>query len=447
LYRSEKRDLVFSATGDSLITRRLAVYDEPQFLSLFELVRGADAAFTNLEMIFHEFEGYPAAESGGTWMRGDPALLDDLAWAGFDLFSIANNHTMDYSAGGMLATVRELRARRMVYAGAGNNLAEARGPSYLETPAGRIALMAASSSFAWFGMAGSQREDVQGRPGLNGLRHKTVYQVPPAAVEMLQGLAQDLGLQTNQQRLAESGWGDREPAGAETDFAGLRFVAGGDTRIITIPHEGDLNDICRFVADARRQADWVVYSLHAHEKGCDRHIPADFVVDACHRVIDAGADMVIGHGPHVLRGVEVYRGRPIFYSLGNFIYQNETVLRLPSGYYEQMGLGSGATPADAYDARTDKGRRGRPVDPAYWEAVLARVVFKSGELSSIELYPVEVGFGRSRSQRGRPVLASGTAAAQILAKMDQLSQPFGVKVCDECGVGRLSWSNSGGGRA
>ncbi|MDP2856365.1 MAG: CapA family protein, partial [Bacillota bacterium] len=291
------------------------------------------------------------------------------------------------------------------------------------------------------------REDVQGRPGLSGLRHKTTYKVPLAAVEMLRSLAQDLGLQTNQQRLAESGWGDRSVSGEETDFAGLRFVPGAETAVLTSPHEGDLQDICRWVADARRQADWVVFSLHAHEKGADRHTPAAFVVEACHRVIDAGADVVVGHGPHVLRGIEVYHGRPIFYSLGNFIYQNETVRRLPAGYYEQMGLGPGSTPADAYDARSDKGRRGRPADRAFWEAVLARVTFRSGKLEAVELYPVEVGFGRPRSQRGRPVLASGQAAEDILAKMDRLSRLFGVRVDAEGAIARLSWGTEGGTKA
>src|SRR5262249_20987794 len=61
--------------GDSIITRRLSIYQEPEFLGLVDLIRGADAAFTNLEMLFHDYESYPMHESGGTWMRADPALL------------------------------------------------------------------------------------------------------------------------------------------------------------------------------------------------------------------------------------------------------------------------------------------------------------------------------------------------------------------------------------
>ena len=69
-------------TGDSIITRKLSVYSEPAFMRIIELVRGADVAFTNLEMLFHDYEPYAANESGGTSMRADPALVNDLVWAG-----------------------------------------------------------------------------------------------------------------------------------------------------------------------------------------------------------------------------------------------------------------------------------------------------------------------------------------------------------------------------
>src|SRR5947209_5966550 len=85
----------FAMTGDSIITRKLSIYSEPDFTKLIDLVRGADVAFTNLEMLFHDYESYPMHESGGTWMRADPALVKELTWAGFDLVSRANNHAGD----------------------------------------------------------------------------------------------------------------------------------------------------------------------------------------------------------------------------------------------------------------------------------------------------------------------------------------------------------------
>ena len=68
-------------TGDSIITRNLSVYEEPEYLQMIELIRSADMASTNLQMLFHDYEPFPMAESGGTWMRADPALAKELAWA------------------------------------------------------------------------------------------------------------------------------------------------------------------------------------------------------------------------------------------------------------------------------------------------------------------------------------------------------------------------------
>jgi hypothetical protein len=82
-------EFTMAIAGDSIITRPLAIYHEPDFLKLIEIVRGADASFTNLEMLFHDYESSPMHESGGTWMRADPALLKDLVWAGFDFVSRA----------------------------------------------------------------------------------------------------------------------------------------------------------------------------------------------------------------------------------------------------------------------------------------------------------------------------------------------------------------------
>ena len=64
-------------------------------------------------------------------------------------------------------------------------------------------------------------------------------------------------------------------------------------------------------------------------------------------MIDAGADVVTASGPHVLRGIEIYKGQPIFYGLGDFIFQNETLLRQPPENYEPLGLSRSPAPASA----------------------------------------------------------------------------------------------------
>ena len=95
------QEITLALTGDAIITRRLSVYEEPDFLELIDMIRGADAAFTNLEILFHNYEPYPAHQSGGTWMRGEPILAKELVWAGIDMVSRANNHTGDYGVEGL----------------------------------------------------------------------------------------------------------------------------------------------------------------------------------------------------------------------------------------------------------------------------------------------------------------------------------------------------------
>ena len=95
-------------------------------MHVLEIVRGADAAFTNLEMLFHDYEPYAMNESGGTYMRAEPALAKDLVWAGFDLVSRANNHTGDYGVLGMNLTTKYVADAGLVHAGVGQSLAEAR---------------------------------------------------------------------------------------------------------------------------------------------------------------------------------------------------------------------------------------------------------------------------------------------------------------------------------
>lgn len=96
----------------------------------------------------------------------------------------------------------------------------------------------------------------------------------------------------------------------------------------------------RRIDEAKRQADYVLVSIHAHEmEGETKEKPAEFLKTFARACIDQGAHAVIGHGPHIVRGIEIYKNRPIFYSLGNFIFQNDTVSCLPAEFYEKYGLG------------------------------------------------------------------------------------------------------------
>lgn len=415
--------LTLALTGDSIITRRLSVYTEPAFTRLIALVRGADAAFTNIEMLFHDYEPYPTHESGGTYMRAEPALAKELAWAGFDLGSLANNHTGDYGVEGMRLTQKYVAEAGIVAAGVGLSLPEAREAKFLETAKGRIALVSVSSTFPDHSRAGNTRGDVRARPGLNPLRLITTYVVPSARLEQLRLAAGEIA-------------GRPAAAGDAVTLAGRRFVAGPSPGVRTEPHAGDMKEIAAVVASARTLADLVVVTIHAHESGrAGITEPATFLPTFAHAMIDAGADLFVGHGPHVLRAIEVYKGKPVFYSLGDFVFQNETLLRYPTDNYEEQSLDGDAQPNDYLNKRYNFDKSGFPADRLIWESVVAMPRFDGGRLAELALHPISLGFGAPRQVRGRPLLADAALAQKILNDLATLSTPFGTAIDVRDGIG------------
>lgn len=441
MFNATKRRLTLTATGDALISQKLSVFTEPAFLEMVDVIKSADVRFTNLEMLLHKFEGYPAAQSGGTWVCADPSMLDELVWTGFNLFSWANNHTLDWGEGGLFATLDTLDQAGVVHAGVGMNLAEARRPAYLDLDQGRVALISMCSTFAEFNRAGDSRPDVVGRPGLNPLRFETSVHVDADTMKQLAQISEQFGLDAGEQLKTKLGFIKPQPEGT-LNFGNLKFKQSDKRGVETVAHAGDALGNLRSIADARRQADWVVVSIHSHEiLGGDLEVPAEFIPAFARQCIDAGADMVVGHGPHILQGMELYKGRPIFYSLGNFVFQNETIRHQPADFYERMGLGPEATPADVFDARNDKGARGFPAEPAYWESVIPHVTFDDGNVTELRLYPIDLGHGQPRSMRGRPLMADATLGQKIIERMDRMSAPYGTRVSwDKAGYGvvRLS---------
>ena len=114
--------------------------------------------------------------------------------------------------------------------------------------------------------------------------------------------------------------------------------------------------------------------------------------------MDAGADVFVGMVAR-LRGIEIYKGKPILYSLGNFIFENWLMVPQPTEYYERYGLGPEALPSEAYDARSDHGRRDEPSDPVYWQSVVARVAFHDGRPAVVTLTPFTTGSVRRLQTR------------------------------------------------
>ncbi|HLI52191.1 MAG TPA: CapA family protein, partial [Thermomicrobiaceae bacterium] len=174
----------------------------------------------------------------------------------------------------------------------------------------------------------------------------------------------------------------------------------------------------------------VLLSLHAHEQADDREVPAEFIVEFAHRMLDEGASLVVMHGPHLLRGMEIYQGKPIFYSLGNFIAQNDLVYKLPSDAFERFRTDPAKTPSEVFRNRSQDGTRGFPADARYWQSVmpLCALAAETGAVERIELVPLSLGHGQPVHRRGRPRLAQGEEADAILRRFAQLSEPFGTRM-------------------
>lgn len=410
-----------------MITLPLTDSDEPSFTRLAERIRSADIAFTNLETVLRHDEGYPQVEGGGaTWIWSEPEILGDLQGMGFGLFSVAQNHMLDWGQDGLVACLRYLDEGGAAYAGAGRTLTEARRPAYVDLPNGRIALIALTTTFHDWNRAGEARSDCAGRPGINPLRIRTSLQVKPEAFRVLKELTESLHAEELPPRVKSA-----MPVKHENEIMFLHhLVRPGD--VDEVVFELDAKDeaaIMKAVAEARRQADWVFMSIHSHEmERDDPERTPPYLRAFSQRCVDAGVDAIFGHGAHVLRGVEIYKGKPIFHGLGNLFFQNETLPYQPADFYDRVGLGPDATPGEGFDKRSDGGRKGFTVKPVFWNGVVARVTWKGGVLSAIELDPVTLGWGLPRPVRGAPRLAEGEAGLEVIELIDRLSRPYGAKI-------------------
>jgi poly-gamma-glutamate capsule biosynthesis protein CapA/YwtB (metallophosphatase superfamily) len=431
LRASSGRALTVAAGGDAIITRPLRGLTQPEVLGLLKIFQAADAGFFNCEMTFHDVEGYPTQTGacGDLNLIADPRITTDLRGAGFNLTTVANNHALDYGHGGLLATLRHLHQAGIVAAGAGVNLAQARAPRYLDTANGRVALIGCASTFREGSEASPAHADIPGRPGLNPLHVRRIYELPADRLAALREL----------QRLwpgAGGGGGAAAPA-PELRFLGNTFREGPQARVVTEADERDQRAIVEQVRRARAEADVVLVTIHAHESSGGREQPAEFLQPFARACIDAGAHAFLGHGPHVIRPLEMYRGFPIFYSLGNLYFQAETIWQIPQEIYDNCALDERA-PSGFFQKVMPRNfdAPGRDAD-AIWEAVVPSMRFRDGRLEALTVYPIDLSRTLPATQRGTAGLASGDVAERVLARQQKLSAPFGTKLRVNNGVAEV----------
>ncbi len=344
----------FVAAGDWFALGRMpeAVRGQPETVAVFDELRSADVAFVNLETPLSR-RGV-RAEKQNT-LRADPTLVEDLLAAGIDVVGLANNHMLDYGLDGLADTLDNLERAGIPQVGAGIDLESSRGSMVLEGPGGSIGFLAFASTLPQ-GFAASPD-----RPGIAPI-HVT------AAFVVENPLAQE------------------QP--------------GTPPPVLTFPLKMDVDATVTVVQRLKSRADFVVVSAHWGVAGQDAVM--DYEREVGRARIDAGADLILGHHPHRLHGVEYYREKPIFYSLGNFVFEPLP----PAGNSSYLSFRGRMTAANVYGVMR---REGVMVD--------ARV--RGPRLERLSLLPVILNGG------GHPTLRRD-AAGQFASLLAGLSTGMGT---------------------
>ncbi len=252
-------------TGQSMIRSDIRAHAPAAVPAIKSLLNG-DVAFTNFEATVLDIKKGQSPKDGR--FLSPPEALDSLKGFGFNLLSFSNNHAFDLKRAGIENALQQGDRLDLVHAGTGNTIAEASAPAYLHTSKATIALVAMAS-----GLIAEGGSATINRPGVNELR-----------------------VESNK------------------------------------PNPEDAQRILQSIREARQHADLVIVYEHNHvfdkpfitmlqEELPERLAPPDWLKKWTHDEVDAGADIIVMHGAPLLHGVEIYHDRPIFFDLGNFIFQ------------------------------------------------------------------------------------------------------------------------------
>lgn len=202
----------------------------------------------------------------------------------------------------------------------------------------------------------------------------------------------------------------------------------------------DLRDILREVRSGKQFSDFLSVTIHWHQNRFSfqhysfDHYPADFQIDFARQVIDHGADFFFAHGVHTLKGVEIYKGKPIFYGVSNFVFQHSQFRS-----WRDDAAFRAPTPLEGPivgDGESNEGRWAWLDLPENKEALLVSADYLDGKLSRVSIYPADLGITpRPGSMIGTPRRPTPEVANKILGRLCEYSQPFGTEIRIEDGVG------------
>ena len=339
--------------GDIFIQEPLP--QSKQLAAVSSLLHDADIAFGNLETPVST-RGAPVEK----WinMRMPPELLKDVQGLGFDVVTLANNHMMDFGEVAFRDTLAHLDKRGLKRVGAGEDLDSAWQAEVMPLGDRRAAFLGAASTL------GVQSAATDERPGVAPIHVSEAYNI---------------------------------------DFAGSMEQPGSAPYVFTRAWQEDVERAIAAIQAAREHADFVALALHwgvpPFWRSRFQDGLADYQIEVGHWLIEAGADCIVGHHPHSLQEVEVYQGKPIFYSLGNFVFHHNR------GPVSHTPISRNAPYAISVD------RRNR----AWSETVIVLADFDAGGEAQYSLQPVLL------DDAGNPQLLMGGEGQALIERLAAMS--------------------------
>ncbi len=421
-----------TSVGDVMVKRTGASLDAPEFQNIFKLLKDADVTFGNMEGNLGNLDEFDGPLRG---MMGDKEVAPGLKAMGFDIMNRANNHVFDSDRDGMFTTMAQLDAAGIIHAGTGRNLQEARAPAYYDSPKGRVGLVAIHTPNQAGNPSGAtyREGNIGGRPGMNALNYTVFYHVTQEQLNAIKAVRRSTYTPpagtTNTTVLPDAA---SEPAD-RVQFLGVWYKVGTPgTRSFEMNRE-DLAENLRSIRNGKVLSEFMIATCHCHQgpvtaqQWLYEDQTPDFLMELARKSIDNGADVFVGHGPHVLRGIEIYKGKPIYYGLGEFYYQWQHMdAALMSGSWRQ----DSSVKDDQIDVRVSAGLRA-----INFESVVAQSHYDKGRLVEIRLYPTSGAWDGPISQLGVPRQPSPAMAQKILTRLQALSKPFGTTMTIENNVG------------
>lgn len=332
------------AVGDVRVDYKKVGRQSPEevFELCVDVFRSADINFFNCEGVYTDSTfAVPAQHTPG---KSTPENFSAMKWAGFHVAALANNHTLDLGIQGLTDTIDLCTSNGIAVCGAGQNIAEARSPAVVESRGTKVAFLA----------------------------YNCVGPVDYAARADRPGLA---------------------PLKVTTHYEPIEYQPGTPAKVLTYADKSDLAAMLADVERAKEMADVVAVSFHWGLHHVEAMI-AMYQQEIAHAAVDAGADVILGGADHVVKGIEVYRGKVIYYGMGDFVLDTPLTEKTETAWRKMKHK--------IYNLRYDPEYHAYPFPPESRNHFIGKCSFEQGQLTRAAYVPCMV------NKSGQPEALSST---------------------------------------